>query len=69
MAPDQDQRGQPQSYAAFLRGINVGGHRKIKMADLRTAFVDLGFENVKPSLPAATSALKRRSLMLTLSAS
>ena len=50
MAPDQDQRGQPQTYAAFLRGINVGGHRKIKMADLRTAFVDLGFENVKTVL-------------------
>jgi uncharacterized protein (DUF1697 family) len=27
------------SYVAFLRGINVGGHRKIPMADLRRLFV------------------------------
>lgn len=50
MEADQDQRGQPQSYAAFLRGINVGGHRRIKMADLREAFADLGCKNVKTVL-------------------
>lgn len=31
---------------AILRGINVGGKRKILMADLRQLFQDLGFENV-----------------------
>ena len=36
-------------YAALLRGINVGGIN-IKMADLRSTFVDLGFENVKTVL-------------------
>lgn len=34
-------------YICFLRGINVGGHRKIKMADLRESFENLGFQNVK----------------------
>ncbi len=34
-------------YAAFLRGINVGGKNKIKMETLREAFSALGFENVK----------------------
>jgi len=34
-------------YAAFLRGINVGGHNKIKMETLREMFAALGFENVK----------------------
>jgi len=34
-------------YAAFLRGINVGGHNKIKMESLRETFAALGFENVK----------------------
>ncbi len=34
-------------YAAFLRGINVGGHNKIKMESLREMFAALGFENVK----------------------
>ena len=38
------------SYAAFLRGINVGGHRSIKMADLRAAFTAQGFTDVKTVL-------------------
>ena len=33
-------------YVAFLRGINVGGHHKIKMAALKLLFADLGFEHV-----------------------
>lgn len=34
-------------YAAFLRGVNVGGKNKVKMEMLREMFVTLGFENVK----------------------
>ena len=30
-------------YIAFFRGINVGGKHKVKMADLRQLFADLGF--------------------------
>jgi len=37
-------------YAAFLRGINVGGHKTIKMDELKKAFEALGFENVKTLL-------------------
>jgi uncharacterized protein (DUF1697 family) len=37
-------------YAAFLRGINVGGHAPIKMADLKVAFENMGFENVRTVL-------------------
>ena len=33
-------------YIAFLRGINVGGHRKIKMADLRSQLENVGFQDV-----------------------
>ena len=33
-------------YAAFLRGINVGGHNMVKMEDLRKLFTSLGFTNV-----------------------
>lgn len=33
-------------YIAFLRGINVGGHRKILMADLKSLFLKMGFSNV-----------------------
>ncbi len=35
-----------QTYIALLRGINVGGHKKLKMADLKLLFEDLGFKNV-----------------------
>jgi uncharacterized protein (DUF1697 family) len=34
-------------YVAFLRGINVGGHRPIKMAELAEAFGRMGFSEVK----------------------
>lgn len=32
---------------ALIRGINVGGNNKIKMADLKIAFEQLGFEEVR----------------------
>jgi len=35
---------------SFLRGINVGGHKKIKMADLRELCTSLGFRNVRTLL-------------------
>ncbi len=38
------------SYAAFLRGVNVGGNRKLAMADVRQAFARLGFANVRTLL-------------------
>ncbi|MCW9705579.1 DUF1697 domain-containing protein [Fodinibius salsisoli] len=33
-------------YIALLRGINVGGHRKVKMKALRALFGSMGFKNV-----------------------
>ncbi len=33
-------------YVAFLRGINVGGHHKVPMADLRKELTKLDLENV-----------------------
>lgn len=35
-----------ERYVAFLRGINVGGHHKLPMADLCKKLEALGFENV-----------------------
>ncbi|NGP87073.1 DUF1697 domain-containing protein [Fodinibius halophilus] len=35
------------SYIALLRGINVGGHRPLKMEDLRKMFLQLGFKKVE----------------------
>lgn len=33
-------------YISILRGINVSGHKKIKMADLKSLYELLGFQNV-----------------------
>ncbi|MDX9881998.1 MAG: DUF1697 domain-containing protein [Prolixibacteraceae bacterium] len=33
-------------YVALLRGINVGGHHKLPMGELRSVMTKLGFENV-----------------------
>jgi len=39
-------KNQMQKYIAILRGINVGGHRKILMKDLRKLFQKMKFKNV-----------------------
>jgi uncharacterized protein (DUF1697 family) len=35
-----------KTYIIFLRGINVGGHHKVPMADLKTELQKLGFKNI-----------------------
>ncbi|MBG7630960.1 MAG: DUF1697 domain-containing protein [Bacteroidetes bacterium] len=35
-----------ETYIALLRGINVGGHNKMKMLELKQLFVDLGYLDV-----------------------
>lgn len=40
----------PARYVALLRGINVGGHKKVDMAGLRTVLADLGFSDVRTLL-------------------
>lgn len=37
-------------FVAFLRGINVGGRHKVPMAELKKAFLSLGFQNVETIL-------------------
>jgi uncharacterized protein (DUF1697 family) len=34
-------------YTALLRGINVGGNNIIRMADLKSCFLDMGFRDVQ----------------------
>jgi uncharacterized protein (DUF1697 family) len=43
-------------YAAFLRGVNVGGVN-IKMADVAAALTDAGFENVRTVLASGNVVL------------
>lgn len=35
-----------KTYIALLRGINVSGQKKIKMLDLKRAFLDLGYTHI-----------------------
>ena len=64
------------TYIALLKGINVGGHRRIAMADLKAALGEAGFDNVRTVLasgnvvletPAAPAAALERRLETALS--
>ena len=48
-------------YAAFLRGINVGGHKPIKMESLRVAFEAMGFQKVSTVLVSGNVMFESRS--------
>ncbi|MFC8275740.1 DUF1697 domain-containing protein [Streptomyces sp. NPDC057271] len=43
------------TYAALLRGINVGGHRKVPMADLRSLLEELGHRDVRTYLQSGNA--------------
>lgn len=45
-------------YIALLRGINVGGHRLIKMKDLSEYFTAMGFADVKTYIQSGNVFLK-----------
>lgn len=43
------------TYAALLRGINVGGHRKVPMAELRSVLEELGHRDVRTYLQSGNA--------------
>lgn len=53
-------------YAAFLRGINVGGNKIIKMDVLRKAMESLGFSNVKTVLASGNVVFDSRNKPIAL---
>ncbi|MCX4514884.1 DUF1697 domain-containing protein [Streptomyces sp. NBC_01619] len=44
-----------QAYAALLRGINIGGHRRVPMADLGTLLTGLGHGDVRTYLQSGNA--------------
>ncbi len=46
------------TYLHLLRGINVGGKRKVKMEDLRSIYIDLGFKEVKSYIQSGNIVFK-----------
>lgn len=50
-----------KTYISILRGINVGGHRKIFMADLRKMYIDMGFISVKTYIQSGNVVFQSKS--------
>jgi len=48
------------NYIAFLRGINVGGQKKVSMEALRKLCADAGFSNVKTYLQSGNVVFKTK---------
>lgn len=46
------------TYVALLRGINVGGHHKLPMADLRLRFAELGYQNIQTYIQSGNVAFQ-----------
>ena len=49
------------THIALLRGINVGGHGKLPMKDLRTVLEGLGLTNVKTYLQSGNAVFQSSS--------
>ncbi|WP_208560799.1 DUF1697 domain-containing protein [Marinilactibacillus kalidii] len=47
-----------KNYIVLLRGINVGGRNKIKLADLRDHLVQLGFQDVQTYIQSGNVCLR-----------
>ncbi|MFP6580923.1 MAG: DUF1697 domain-containing protein [Candidatus Hydrogenedentota bacterium] len=43
-------------YVSILRGINIGGHKSIKMADLRALYESLGFSGIESYIQSGNVA-------------
>lgn len=43
-------------YAAFLRGVNVGAHNRIRMADFKRALQEIGFSRVETYIQSGNAA-------------
>jgi uncharacterized protein (DUF1697 family) len=46
------------TFVALLRGINLGGHKVVKMDQLRKTFEELGFEEVKTYIQSGNVVFK-----------
>ena len=49
-----------KTYIALLRGINVGGHKKILMADLKQLLESIGFQEVQTYIQSGNVVFKSK---------
>ena len=52
-----------KTWVIFLRGINVGGHNKLPMAELRASLSGAGFETVKTYIQSGNIILNANKSM------
>jgi uncharacterized protein (DUF1697 family) len=52
-------------YVSLLRGINVGGHKSVKMEKLRSSLEALGFESVKTYIQSGNVVFKAKKTSTT----
>lgn len=50
------------TYMVFLRGINISGQKKMKMAELRQSLLKSGFENVQTYIQSGNHILQSKEL-------
>ncbi len=50
-----------RTYTALLRGVNVGGNRKLPMSELRAALEELGYEDVATYIQSGNVVLRSKS--------
>lgn len=60
--------GNSSTYVALLRGINVGGNKKVPMAELKKTLEKLGFKNVRTLLASGNAVFESSEKITTLSA-
>lgn len=46
------------TWVALLRGVNVGGHRRVPMAELRALLQDLGHDDVRTHLQSGNAVFR-----------
>jgi uncharacterized protein (DUF1697 family) len=56
------------SYVALLRGINVGGHNKLPMQDLRDILATLGCKDIKTYIQSGNAVFRSDDYQSILSA-
>ncbi len=54
-----------KTYIALLRGINVGGHRKVPMAELRELLTKIGLSNVKSYIQSGNVIFQAKEIPFT----
>ena len=55
-----------KTYIALLRGINVGGHKKVPMAELRALLSKAGFENVQSYIQSGNVILQSSEIQINI---